>query len=78
MSLNINATTVVGALLAFIIVLPLLFALSVAVSGAIGYTIGYLFIDALGFSTSLTKVDCALLGAIVGTLGGIHSASGGK
>ena len=62
------ALGVVG-LIGFVLIAIVLTALLITIGGAVGWGIVVLFSDVLGFSTILSPVDGAIIGAIVSILG---------
>ena len=56
-------------LIGFVLIVIVLTALLIAIGGAVGYGIVVIFSDVLGFSTILSPVDGAIIGAVVSILG---------
>ena len=64
-----------GGIVLIAIVAVLLILLSAAIGGVVGYGVAWAYVNILGFSLSVSLIDSALIGSIVGLLSGSGAAA---
>ena len=64
-----------GGIVLIAILVVLLILLSAAIGGVVGYGVAWAYVNILGFSLSVSLIDSALVGSIVGLLSGSGAAA---
>lgn len=71
----LDAFKLAGGIVLIGIIVVLLVLLSAAIGGLVGYGVAWFYVNILGFSLSISLIDSALLGSIVGLLSGSGAAA---
>lgn len=66
------------AVVLIVLLVTVLMAISAAIGGLVGYAIAWVYVNWLGYTIGFSLVDAALLGSIVGVLGGSSAAASGS